>query len=358
MGTAERWRVELLVRSQKTQPTLAEWSEHSVHPHLYAGTRLVRVVDGPGDGSRLLQAWCPSGPELDIAVERGFDVVGARPAGVPLAWLSPTGLMPRTVGDPQGFGWMKSFRGGLLTTCGLSHYGTPATLSDVHNAPPHEPVLHHGEHERASHLSADPVRRELVLGTTAHTALTAVVREAALHQDCSELRREITISPDRPEVIIKDRVTGVGPLPARHALLHHLDLGSPLVREGATVGEVFHSQGATDAGVGGVRQVVLGPATPEAREMVHDWQLSSDVSGTSEAAMQDPASGALLHLTYSADTLPRFLVLILRRRRASIVGLAPATATAPEVMLEPDETRSYSLNPRFGAGSGSRRSTA
>jgi hypothetical protein len=45
---------------------------------------------------------------------------------VPLAWVSPTGVVAPHFRELQGEGWLRSFGGGLLVTCGLQNVGEPS----------------------------------------------------------------------------------------------------------------------------------------------------------------------------------------------------------------------------------------
>ena len=42
-----------------------------------------------------------------------------------IAWLSHLGVTPPQPFSDQGLDWLRTFAGGLLVTCGLSHYGGP-----------------------------------------------------------------------------------------------------------------------------------------------------------------------------------------------------------------------------------------
>lgn len=83
------------------------------HPDQLFGSRLVRVADGPGDGIRMLEVWNAAGLRLDVLVDRGFDIHGVTYRGWPLHWLGPQAMRSRFVYEPQGWGWLRSFHGGL-----------------------------------------------------------------------------------------------------------------------------------------------------------------------------------------------------------------------------------------------------
>jgi hypothetical protein len=56
-------------------------------------------------------------PASDFMPDCGMDLNATEYAGTPLAWLSHTGVVAPSVYGPEG--WLHSFGGGLLVTCGL-----------------------------------------------------------------------------------------------------------------------------------------------------------------------------------------------------------------------------------------------
>ena len=62
---------------------------------------------------------------IEIVVDRGLDIAGARIRQVPIAWRSPTDIVAPWFVENPGFGPHRSFFGGLLKTGGLDHIGLP-----------------------------------------------------------------------------------------------------------------------------------------------------------------------------------------------------------------------------------------
>ena len=81
--------------------------------------------DGPARGVRAFRFRTGSGLTFDVVPDRGMDVSFAEHGGTPLAWLSPNGVVAPSFYEPQGEGWLRSFPGGLLVTCGLRNVGPP-----------------------------------------------------------------------------------------------------------------------------------------------------------------------------------------------------------------------------------------
>src|SRR5919106_1819852 len=96
-----------------------------------AGVELVELADGPERGVRVLNFRTGGGLAFQVAVDRGFDLLGADWRGVPIGWRSPTGPRHPGLASPEesgGWGFLRSFTG-LLATCGLDHALAPAASS-------------------------------------------------------------------------------------------------------------------------------------------------------------------------------------------------------------------------------------
>ncbi len=84
------------------------------------------VLDnGPGRGSRI--AWINTGTGLryKVLIDRAMDIADAFYNQHSLAWLSHVGVTGPQPFSDKGIDWLRTFGGGLLVTCGLSHVGGP-----------------------------------------------------------------------------------------------------------------------------------------------------------------------------------------------------------------------------------------
>src|SRR5256885_14240254 len=94
-----------------------------------AGVRLVTLGDGIERGVRLLEFRTGTGFEFDVVVDRAFDVGRCEHAGRALGWQSAPGFAGPWFYESEGLGFLRTFGGGLLTTCGLDH--TPFMAEDT-----------------------------------------------------------------------------------------------------------------------------------------------------------------------------------------------------------------------------------
>lgn len=320
------------------------WHHQVGHDDQVAGARVIRVEDGSGDGARLVEVWTPGGLQADLLLDRALDVHAVRVGGRSVAWIGPPGLARRHAYEPAGFGWLRTFHGGLVVTCGLEHFGGPAARSAAEYAPPDERQIELGEHGRISHQAAALLRCEVVRGVDPAIVVTGEVTQAALYAEQFRLRRTYRFLLDDPEIELTDEVTNVGSLPTRQVIVYHMNFGYPLVDERTGLNM------ETAAGPMRAEYGPLGPATPEQVDRV---ELARDRAGWAHASIVNPAVGLSAHLAFDAATLPAFFIWKLARMRANVLGLNPASDwnSAEASPLEPGSTRTYRWRLRFPASS-------
>ena len=106
-----------------THEDLRAWAGH-VDQRTHA--QVVTILDGTAPGTRHLQIRTGGALDVDIALDRGGDISNAWAAGVPLGWVSPNGSAK--VDTRNGWDALRSFPGGLMTTCGLEHALAPEVI--------------------------------------------------------------------------------------------------------------------------------------------------------------------------------------------------------------------------------------
>ena len=155
-----------------------------------------------------------------IVVDRGLDIAGAKYNGKQYAFISKNGIVSPMYYNPDAFGWLEGFGGGLLVTCGLSNVGEPCE----HNG------KKHGLHGRISNIPAEEVdiRQEKQSGEIVIT-ISGMVRETILMGCDYELHRSITSKVGGNSIIVKDRIINCSDTEQPLMLLYHLNLGYPLM---------------------------------------------------------------------------------------------------------------------------------
>ena len=153
-----------------------EWSKDELlrrvgHMDQLAGIRWLEAGDGKARGSRLLDVWTGIGLRFQVNRDRALDISSCDFKGMPLSWRSPVGDVHPAYYELQGIGWLRSFPGGLLTTCGLDQFGLPSQDGGGD----------FGLHGRISNLPADQVNtRTYWEGDDYKLEISAEVRQASV----------------------------------------------------------------------------------------------------------------------------------------------------------------------------------
>src|SRR5262249_3528222 len=102
-----------------------------------AGVRLVTLGDGQGRGVRVLEFRTGTGFAFEVLVDRGFDVGRCELGGRPLSWLSGAGVVGPWYYEPEDWGWVRAWGGGMGGLCRVDHTPAPdeGTAGPV-NPPP------------------------------------------------------------------------------------------------------------------------------------------------------------------------------------------------------------------------------
>ena len=114
------------------KPTRRQLEAHCGDDSQLAGVRRFRMEEGRAAGGSYAEVWTGGGFRFTVALDRALDISSASHNGRSLCWRSPAGDAAPGLYDPQGVGWLKTFFGGLLTTCGLTHTGGPMDFEGKH----------------------------------------------------------------------------------------------------------------------------------------------------------------------------------------------------------------------------------
>jgi hypothetical protein len=296
-----------------------------------AGIRLVDLADGRVRGVRAAEVFTGSGFRFQVLVDRGLDLGAAEHAGRPLAWLHPA-LGSPSLREPHGMGWLRTFGGGLVTTCGLDHFGPPDPEGEGY-----------GLHGRASHLPAENLRvrqewrdDEYVLEIEGET------RQARLFGENLRLERRLSTRLGATSLVLEDRVTNEGFRPAPLAVLYHCNLGFPVVSPDSELlvrdRSVRPRDPAAQAGLS--EHLRFGPPTPGFAEQVFFHEPRVDPNGLACAAIVNRALGFGAFVRWRAAELPVLAHWKMTGEGEYVCGLEPSTHVMTQERREQRENGS------------------
>ena len=203
-----------------------------------AGARRAELVEGNERGAGLVEVFNASGLGFSLLPGRCLDIASAHYKGMSLCFRGNTGDVGPAFYEPQGFGWMRGFFGGLLTTCGLTFVGHPET-------DPEEEDEELGLHGRISFIPAKNVSAAAGWEDEDYVVrVSGKMREAVVFGTDLELTREISTVLGEKCLRIYDRVENLSVDPSPLMLVYHTNPGFPLLDAGTRL--AIHTRKSID----------------------------------------------------------------------------------------------------------------
>lgn len=294
-------------------------------PRQLASLRRVTLEDGAEAGVRALLFSSGGGLDLMALESRTLDIGTLHYRGVPIAWQGTAGFRHPGLLDPArngGRGFEEGFSG-FLVTCGLEHIRQPKDGAPLHGHLPFTPArLTARTEDWPTDGESEPV-----------LACEGEVIQPRPGRGGYRLRRRIEVPVGATTLRLRDEVTNIGRETAPLALLYHMNLGYPALREGARVSFCG--------------EALLGPfgPLPAAEEIA---PRCFPAPGDQAECRYETAEGFCLSLRFSARELPYLQLWSDPRAGTGVVSLEPCTSdrleggeSGPPIVLEPGETRGF-----------------
>jgi hypothetical protein len=285
------------------------------------GSRHYVLSDGRGRDMRAIDVNSGSGLQYTILPDRGMDISLASFKGLNLVYLSCNGETHPAFYEPESFGWLNTFAGGLLTTCGLTYLGAP---------------VKDGEEELGLHgrYSTIPARNVSDLsewiGDEYHIRLRGIIEEGHIFGYKLRLEREISTVQGQNIIRIRDTVTNFGYKTSPYTILYHMNLGYPLLSE--------YSELLIDP-------VNTVPATPYAGEGINEFRrfikplancqeqvyfhwMKTESKGKAQVCLQNRKLGISLTIKFNTDQLPYLTEWKMMGMGEYVLGLEPCNVPA------------------------------
>ena len=304
------------------------------------------LTDGKAKGVRAFDVKNGSGLEFTLLADRCLDIAGLSFNGINCSFINKTGIVAPEYHNENGNGFLRSFFGGFLTTCGLRNVGSPSEENG-------ESFSQHG---RISNTPAEEVcaSTEWVNDVPVLT-ISGKIREARLFGENLILTRRITCTYGENKIILRNTIENCGFKKEVLMLLFHFNLGYPLLDGDAIIvtpaGIVIPRDMEAVKGEDTFNQCQL--PTPDYAEQVFYHHLSGDKNGDTCVALINKKLelGAAIH--FNKNQLFNFTQWKQMGEGEYVMGLEPCNCYVggrmdprnSEVLeyLEPGEIRNFDL---------------
>lgn len=191
-----------------------------------AHARKAELTEGNERGSGLIEVFNASGLCFSVLPGRALDIASAHYKGMSLCFRGNTGDVGPAFYEPQGYGWMRGFYGGLVLTCGMIFTGHPET-------DPEEENEEMGLHGRLSFIPAKGVAVDADWeGEDYVIRIRGKMREAVVFGTNLELKREISTVLGEKRLCIHDRIENHAVDRSPLMFVYHCNPGFPVLDDG------------------------------------------------------------------------------------------------------------------------------
>jgi hypothetical protein len=290
-----------------------------------AGLKRYELADGKAKGVAAVDVKTGSGFDFTVLPGRGMDVAWAEYKGVPVSYLSKTGIVSPEYFESTGLNWLRSFFAGMLTTCGLSNVGWPCE-DDV---PPFgaQPF---GLHGRISNCGADNVCvQQEWQGDDLVMTVSGRMREAMLHAENLTLSRTIVTSLGQKSFKLHDVIANEGFVARPLMLLYHINVGYPVLDQHSRL--IVHSKEIQPSDAVSLqnqeRYKQMGAPVCSAPENVYFHDLKTGPDGMTSVGLVNDELELGVYVRFNKQQLPRFTEWKMLAEAEYVVGLEPGNCS-------------------------------
>lgn len=325
------------------------WSNKVGNLSQIGGIETSVIDNGPGRGMRIAWINAGSGLRYKVLLDRAMDIGDAAFNQYNLAWLSHAAFTPPQPLSDKGLDWLRTFGGGLVNTCGLTHVGGPE--KDAHGERGIHGRISNTPAEIVSIIQPDPAAAQFEM------SITGIMRESNIFGPSLELRRTISSKLGETTIHIHDEVSNRGNTPAPHMILYHCNFGWPLADAGSRLswnGKMTTRDGQEFPNA--EAYMLCRDTIPEHSgngEQVAFIDIEADADGICKAGLHNPTLDLGITLTFLKSELPWLTNWQHWGRGEYVTGIEPGShppigqAGAREnntlIFLEPGAKRTYNL---------------
>lgn len=191
-----------------------------------AGYKRYVFNEGRAKGLEAIDVDNGNGLNFTILLDRCLDIANCSYRGVNFSYITNNGLVAPKYYDSSGSEWLRSFSGGLLSTCGIRQAG-----ADCEDAG--EKL---GVHGRIGNSPGDNICCRAYWKNDDYIInISGQAYETKLHGENIVLRREIEVITGENKIYLHDEIENLGYKKEPIMMIYHINFGFPLYDEACEI---------------------------------------------------------------------------------------------------------------------------
>lgn len=260
-----------------------------------------------------------TGFRFEVLKSRGLDIGRCYYNEIPISFRSCVPESHPSFYTAFNDGWLRSYSGGLLTTCGLTSIGTPVN-DNGDNLP---------LHGRLSNIPAESFSvKNKWEKNDLYLEINGTVRESKALSYNLLLERRITAKAGTNTFCIHDKVTNEGFTDIEHMILYHFNIGYPILDRYLklyTKSSSIKPRDEIAANRSEKFNEFLDP-TSNYPDVVYYHNLKPDNGGECQVVIVNEKRNIGFYLKFSKKTLDQFIQWKFLGQGDYVIGLEPGNA--------------------------------
>lgn len=280
--------------------------------------------------------------KFTILKSRCLDIGQASFRGYPFGYISKSGLRtPEYFRENKAIGYLDSFYGGLLNTCGLNNIGSDCIVDG----------REYGLHGEIANIPAEMVSvKEYWKNDNLFFEISGKVRHSRFYAENLILERKISTSLGSNKIIINDVIENRDFTRVPMMLLYHINLGFPFLDSQSELiaPNLINTRARTPSAEKGIPTFskFIEPVDGIEEEcFYHDFNSPDKQAAICLFNPKLGENGLGIYLKYSTEQLPVFIEWKMMRSREYVCGLIPATNYAEGRLNALDTNRFSYIEP-------------
>ncbi|NIA14371.1 MAG: DUF4432 family protein [Nitrospiraceae bacterium] len=286
-----------------------------------AAIRTVQLDDGNERPTRAAVFHTGAGLEFTVLLDRALDISAASYNGRAMGWRSKTGDVAPQYYEAEGLRWLRSYFGGLVTTCGLTQVGAPR---------PESALLGNGLHGRIGNLPARDIKIvQEWRGNDYVLSVTGTMRDTVVFAENLTLTRTVSTKLGESRFWIHDVVTNEGFDKTDYMLLYHCNIGWPALDAGSEMLSPSRLVAPRDAEAedGKENWNKMDPPIHKYKEKCYYHDMAPARDGSVTVALVNGGfsrgNGFGVYVKYNKKELPRFVEWKQMGEQDYVIGFEP-----------------------------------
>lgn len=281
----------------------------------------IRKIEYSGGKENLVKAYEVNnggGLRFSVNENKGLDIFDMSYRGTNLSFVSKAGLNSPYIADEQGLSYRCSLGAGFLYTAGLSNVGGFCE----------EKETYHYAHGSMKNIPAENVSARTVWeGQKCRIAIEGQMRESAFFGRNLLLQRRIETMAGSRVLHIYDCIENQDFEPARLMLLYHMNIGFPLLAEGAELlAHVVESETLSKhTALHDVDYRIMTAPQDGNEEYLYAHILKKNADGTAAAGLFNKKRKLGIYVRYNAEILKYLVEWKSMKSGDYALGILPST---------------------------------